>query len=203
MKALDTFAALPQDRKEEIEKRFWSKIRKGGDSECWEWTAAKNARGYGSLGFRLEGELRTFLSHRVAWVLNGRDIPHGLLVCHTCDNPPCCNPAHLFVGTSMDNARDRDNKGRGGAARGDANGSRLHPETRQRGEAHWSRLAPEKLARGESNGFAKLKDTEVLEIRCRYAMGDTTLKKLGEEFGVNFRTIWTIIRNEQWKHLPQ
>jgi hypothetical protein len=60
-------------------------------------------------------------AHRVAWILANGPIPPGLFVCHRCDNPPCCNPAHLFLGTPGDNARDRNRKGRHGQPVGESN----------------------------------------------------------------------------------
>lgn len=87
--------------------RFWPKVNVGSDDECWEWTAATWG-GYGQFG----KSGRSYRSHRVAWVIDRGPIPPGLVVCHHCDNPPCCNPAHLFLGTIGDNNADRDAKGR-------------------------------------------------------------------------------------------
>lgn len=88
--------------------RFWSKVKKGDG--CWEWTAAVDRGGYGNFG--IDG--RTMGAHRVAWTLaNNREIPEGLCVCHSCDNRACCNPAHLWLGTQLDNVRDMVEKGRG------------------------------------------------------------------------------------------
>lgn len=86
--------------------RFWARVTQGGD--CWEWRAERLRGGYGRL--RVEG--RKMLAHRVAWTLANGPIPDGVFVCHRCDNPPCCNPSHLFLGTHLDNTRDRDRKGR-------------------------------------------------------------------------------------------
>ena len=89
-----------------IEERFWSKVkhRLGG---CWEWTAG-NRRGYGQ--FWLKGRMRS--AHRVSYEMEHGSILDGLYVCHTCDNPSCVRPSHLFIGTQKDNIMDAHSKGR-------------------------------------------------------------------------------------------
>lgn len=93
--------------------RFWAKVDRRGPDECWPWTGAINrARGgYGTFG-RGPREAGTGYAHRVAWELVNGPAPPGQLVCHRCDNPPCCNPAHLFLGSVADNQRDMAAKGR-------------------------------------------------------------------------------------------
>lgn len=87
--------------------RFWDRVDRSGG--CWIWTKGRSKHGYGEL--RLLG--KHHLAHRVAWELaNGVPIPDGLDVLHKCDNPPCCNPSHLFVGTHADNVADMVAKGR-------------------------------------------------------------------------------------------
>lgn len=88
-----------------LNERFWSKVKKASQSECWSWIAAiRNPRdGYGA--FWLEGKHQP--ANRVAWQLTHGPIAHGLYVCHKCDNPRCCNPAHLFLGTHKDNNNDK------------------------------------------------------------------------------------------------
>ena len=91
-----------------FEDRFWGNIDKSG--ACWEWKKHKHKNGYGGLRYKGKQEY----SHRVAWIISFGDIPDGLYVCHRCDNPSCCNPSHLWLGTPADNMHDRDAKGRGG-----------------------------------------------------------------------------------------
>jgi len=80
---------------------------------CWEWQGAvSHSTGYGRICW--EGKYAG--AHRVIWQLVYGNIPTGLCVLHKCDNPPCVNPAHLFLGTPQDNARDRDSKGRGNSS---------------------------------------------------------------------------------------
>lgn len=86
---------------------FWSRIVKSDDSECFIWTLSKDNDGYGICNYLGESK-----AHRVAWKLIYGDIPESFNVLHKCDNPPCCNPYHLFLGTQLDNMRDCKAKGR-------------------------------------------------------------------------------------------
>lgn len=125
---------------------FWRKVDRLGPTSqhcpelgpCWIWTAGRNALGYGSFKF---GPRRGQLAHRVSWEL-AHGAPGQLHVLHRCDNPPCVNPAHLFLGTHQDNMDDMYAKGR---------------------------RVP---ARGERNRHAKLTVEQVQEIRDRYAGGE-------------------------------
>lgn len=98
----------------QLPMRFWEKVSKTNQHECWVWTASSTGVGYG--GFRLNG--KTQKAHRLAWTESNGPIPEGLNVCHRCDNRRCCNPAHMFLGTHADNARDRNMKGRQMKGRG-------------------------------------------------------------------------------------
>lgn len=95
---------------QKIIDRFWAKVdRSNGPDSCWLWTACVNHHGYGV--FRLPSK-HNELAHRVAYKIINGIIANGLSVCHSCDNPPCCNPSHLFLGTQLDNIIDAKNKGR-------------------------------------------------------------------------------------------
>jgi|SRR5215831_3108519 len=83
--------------------------RTGGPNACWPWLAGKSPRGYG----KARVANRDWRAHRLAYEVWVETIPVGLLVLHSCDNPSCCNPAHLRAGTHLDNQREKWSKGRG------------------------------------------------------------------------------------------
>lgn len=89
-------------------KRFWENVDVKSEDECWEWLGSRTTAGYGVV--YTEGKLH--YTHRVSLQLDDREVPARHHACHTCDNPPCVNPAHLFVGTPMDNAQDKVSKDR-------------------------------------------------------------------------------------------
>ena len=91
-----------------IKNRFWDKVIKRGENECWDWSAYRDSFGYGCIG----KNYRQDRAHRISWVLHYGKIPKGLCVLHHCDNPPCTNPKHLFLGTHQDNVKDKIAKNR-------------------------------------------------------------------------------------------
>jgi hypothetical protein len=141
---------------------------------CWEWRHSRqpNSR-YGRLS--LFGRVTT--THRIAYTLFCGPIPTGLHVLHRCDNPPCCNPAHLFLGTHRENVLDSIRKGRRHAQR--------HP-----------RLVKLLLIRAYPKRI-KLSPDSVRQIR---QLAQTmSLRKLAVCFGVNHKTIHRALNGQTWK----
>jgi len=91
---------------------FWGKVDRRTDDECWEWTGARQS-GKWQYG-RLTVDGRWMTAHSVSWEMANGPRPEGLVIRHTCDNPPCVNPKHLALGTFADNTRDMFERGRQG-----------------------------------------------------------------------------------------
>lgn len=148
-----------------VSKRFWAKVEIGTPEDCWEWKAAKNDGGYG----RLKVDGRQCIASRYAYSDRIGPIPPGKIVCHTCDNPGCVNPSHLFVGTHRDNTDDKLRKGRARAPRGEA--------------AHG----------------AKLSARDVADIREALAVGARgAVTRLAARYGVGKATISNIKTGRTW-----
>jgi hypothetical protein len=132
-----------------LKERFWSKVDMlSTPNGCWEWkgyrgkTEGPHQDGYG----RITIGHKSIRAHRVAWELNhGCSIPSEILVCHKCDNPPCCRPDHLYLGTKSDNERDCLRAGRNNPSIGEKNGEAKLTEA-QVIEIRGSNLSQRKLA---------------------------------------------------------
>ncbi len=156
-----------------IEDRIWAKVKKGSDAECWEWTGGCTRAGYGTISY----QNRHQYAHRLVYEFTHGAIPDGMLICHTCDNPICVNPAHLWVGTKGDNNRDMIAKGR-----------------------NWLQQKPERQVRGERQGSAKLTEAAVRDIRMLASQG-CSLRELATKYGVSDTTINTVVARKWWKHV--
>lgn len=148
--------------------RFQKYAPTDGDG-CHEWTSQIDKKGYG----RLRAQGTSKLAHRIAYELANGPIPAGMEVCHSCDNPRCVNPSHLFLGTHNDNMKDGVAKGRF---------SRTHQ------------------AKGEQRYNAKLTNDDVLAIRAAYASGEYQ-KDIAARYGMVQQSIHEIVTRKTWRHI--
>jgi hypothetical protein len=172
------------------QQRFSRYVGEKSASGCRLWTGGISANGYGN--FRMRHGLNWYSdisAHRAAWLFQHGEIPAGKMVCHKCDVRNCVNVDHLFLGTALDNAQDRDRKGR-----------YVPPSTanRQRGDNHTSRTHPENLVRGTAHHQAKITENEVLIIRASTMKG----VELARIYGLAPITVSRIRRRMIWRHVP-
>jgi hypothetical protein len=132
--------------------RFWGKVDVGQPDECWEWQAGcytdkrvPHLPKYGCVYRKIDGVSKYLKAHRVAYESANGAIPEGMQVLHTCDNPPCCNPDHLYLGTPQSNTYDKVSKNR------------------------------HVYFQGEAHGMAKLNDDDISDIRLLLGMGCTQM----------------------------
>lgn len=148
------------------------------NGDCWLWTGHRSRDGYGKIQVFIGDNRRTFLAHRLSWIIHIGSIPDGLEVCHNCptgDNPACVNPAHLFLGTHHQNCQDASRKQR-------------FPKRRP-----W--------LDGTDNPASILTTEAVIDIRRRYRIGGITQQQLADEYHVSRPTISIILSRRTWKHL--
>lgn len=151
-------------------EKFNSRINK--TSSCWLWLGEKTSAGYGLLNQMEGGKRYRVYAHRLSAEINIGIIPKKMEVCHTCDNPSCVNPAHLFIGTHKQNMLDMCKKGR------------------------WKAGPPT----GVRNPSAKLNEEKVLIIRNKYLLGQS-MRSLAKEYNVSKFAIFSIIHKITWKNI--
>ena len=158
---------MRKNTRESVEHWFWSRIIKK-DSGCWEWQGA-TVCGYGVVRFQDDD----WKAHRLSWLLHNGAIPEGVCVLHTCDNPPCCNPDHLWLGSKHDNTQDMMKKGR--------EGYRSHP--------------------CENNGRAKLTADLVRSLRLQHSHHPINYFHTAKNLGVTTSAVRFAVLGITWKNL--
>jgi hypothetical protein len=166
---------------EQQTRNFWNKVQILDPDSCWEWQAHRDRDGYGSVKL----SRKTYRATRVAYSLEFGDLRNDLGVLHKCDNPPCCNPNHLFLGTVLENNRDAKAKGR--TATGLRNGKYTKPE---------------RTARGERVNTARLTETTVYEIIAKLRQ-NVSQQVLATEHNICRQAIWAIAHGKTWKHIER
>lgn len=159
-------------------RNFWSYVDIKGTNDCWNWKSSKDKDGYG----KYKMDKKYYRAHRYAYVLEFGSIPTGLNVLHRCDNPSCCNPNHLWVGTVADNNHDAQAKGRSSYAQA------------------INFLSGNDLQKGSNSWKTNLTEVIVLQIRQERANG-VKLQELADRYGVAERTIEGIVYRKTWTHI--
>ena len=155
-------------------RKFWSRVDRRGQRECWVWHGHYTEKGYGEM--RVKGEMhrgrgRLHRAHRISYVLEHGDffpLPE-LCVLHRCDNPPCVNPSHLVLGTVHDNVRDRDRKNR--------------------------------TARGSRQGYSELTEAMARDVVAQYRLGLETYRELAQRYPASPRMIREIVCGRSWRQI--
>lgn len=148
--------------------RFWAKVDRRGPDDCWPWTGSRKPMGYGHFVMLK----KDYNAHRLSYELANGPIPAGQHVLHRCDNPPCVNPAHLFLGTHTDNMHDMDAKGR-----------------KSRGEATRRHKLTAEDVRAIRAGFRQLTPYK------------SNCGRMAKQYGVTSMTVLNAALGRTWSHL--
>lgn len=154
-----------------VEERFWRLVERGDG--CWLWLGRRQRQGYGEFDLPCDGR-GPYLAHRMSY-----ELTHGLrlgekCLLHSCDNPPCVNPAHLRPGTLADNCRDMWAKGRGRSG----------------------------CYRGEDSHLATVLNNDLVRaIRAHYAAGGVTQREVAAALGVTLDSVKHVLRGTSWRHV--
>ena len=152
--------------------KFWAKVDKSGPNGCWVWTGYCHASGYGHQMLYRNRKNTVLRCHRLSYELAGNEIPAGLHLLHSCDNPPCVNPQHLRAGTPADNMADCISRNR-------------YVVTSMKGEI---------------NPRAKLTDDDVVAIRAMPATPENW-KAAATKHGVSVTAVRFAAKGVTWRHL--
>lgn len=163
------------EKRERALSEFWAKVDKtpghGPNGDCWEWSGAKDKHGYGLGTITLVKG--TGKAHRVSYILTYGDFARSLCVCHKCDNPSCCRPDHLFLGTPKENLEDCKNKGRNF------------------------------IPTGSLCGTSVFTDEQVVELRKDYSNGKyKNVQDMARILGFNHQTLMSMLKGKSYSNIP-
>lgn len=154
---------------ENVAIRFWSKVTKMGEDECWDWHGCLSDCGYGLMTHKR----KHWKAHRFAYFLTYGEFDPLMDVLHKCDNPKCCNPAHLKLGTASENMRDAYARGR---------------------KIPWN-------PKGSIHPMAKINEQQAIEIRTLFATGTFSKRAIGKRFGITASAVGSIVKRRTWSHV--
>lgn len=180
----DKVTARSQPTTEQVEaeklSRFLSKLDMDSITGCWVWTGGRDKpplKPYGN--FAVGGTDCVIKAHRYSYALFNGAVPENVLVLHQCDNPTCCNPAHLFLGSHKDNTADMYAKGREYCTRGIARPDMVGIKSRN----------------------AKLDDDKVRQIRSMYVPNVFGFGRIAQLFGIKKCAVMNVVHRKTWRHI--
>lgn|GEM_PF-1590971 len=151
-------------------------------NDCWEWMGPVSKVGRPKVLYRG----RHISAARASYIAFNGDISQGLFVCHSCDNPKCLNPRHLWLGTAADNSADMVKKGR--QARGERNGAKIHPD---------------RLKRGSLNPQSKINESNVKDIINLYTIDKLSSTIIAKRFKISSSTVLSVVNKKTWRHVKK
>ena len=217
-------------KRKDAANRFWAKVDQRGVDDCWDWKAGKDKDGYGLYNGALYGQ-QVRKAHRFAYMLFRGAIPEGANICHTCDNPSCVNPRHLYAGSPASNMQDKMERGRSNIPRGeDSPHARITEEVARKilidprrydeiaaeygvsfgtvsniknkhSWAHLKDAAVKVHGPGSGSGHRGVSDRITPDIVRSIRMSTESLKVVAERYGISIQSVCDIRKRRSWKHV--